>query len=230
MSGAGKPIYIADYPSFSPADRLALADLVARVGRPGARVAEIGSWLGQGSTRVFIDTLAPWEGSSLLCVDTWRGSPGVIRHQELVRDFDVFATFQANVAEANGVSVLPFMAGSLDAAAHVADSFFDLVFIDADHSYESVRADIAAWLPKVRPGGILCGHDCELRVTDELRPHLTAHRSVDAISLAGTQFAVVHPGSVLAVDETLGADVMLFAERPGPLGPSSIWYLQAARR
>lgn len=36
---------------------------------------------------------------------------------------------------------------------------FDLVFIDADHSYDMVKQDIESWYPKVRDGGILCGHD-----------------------------------------------------------------------
>jgi predicted O-methyltransferase YrrM len=35
----------------------------------------------------------------------------------------------------------------------------DLVFIDANHSYQSVAGDIEAWSPHVRKGGILCGHD-----------------------------------------------------------------------
>jgi len=35
----------------------------------------------------------------------------------------------------------------------------DLVFIDADHSYSSVWTDITTWLPKIRKGGIICGHD-----------------------------------------------------------------------
>jgi hypothetical protein len=35
----------------------------------------------------------------------------------------------------------------------------DLVFIDARHDYDSVLEDIRLWWPKVRTGGMLCGHD-----------------------------------------------------------------------
>jgi uncharacterized Rossmann fold enzyme len=46
-------------------------------------------------------------------------------------------------------------------AAMVVPGTFDFVFLDADHSYEGCKADIAAWLPKVKPGGWLGGHDYE---------------------------------------------------------------------
>lgn len=48
---------------------------------------------------------------------------------------------------------------SIDAAKLVKKSVLDFVFIDADHSTESVLADIAAWAPKIRTGGFLTGHD-----------------------------------------------------------------------
>ncbi len=44
-------------------------------------------------------------------------------------------------------------------AAQFEDGYFDFVFIDADHEQEQVKRDIYAWLPKVRKGGIISGHD-----------------------------------------------------------------------
>ncbi len=48
---------------------------------------------------------------------------------------------------------------SVSAAEMFDPGELDLVFIDGDHSYEGARADIAAWTPKVKEGGILAGHD-----------------------------------------------------------------------
>ncbi len=52
---------------------------------------------------------------------------------------------------------------SVDAARNFKDSSVGFVFIDADHRYESVSADIKAWMPKVKKGGILAGHDYRTR-------------------------------------------------------------------
>ncbi|MCB1110707.1 MAG: class I SAM-dependent methyltransferase [Chlamydiia bacterium] len=44
-------------------------------------------------------------------------------------------------------------------AAPLVPSALDLVFIDANHAYASVKQDIVTWKPKIRPGGILSGHN-----------------------------------------------------------------------
>lgn len=43
------------------------------------------------------------------------------------------------------------------------DQSLDIVFIDARHDYEYVSEDIRIWLPKIKIGGVLCGHDYSLR-------------------------------------------------------------------
>jgi hypothetical protein len=71
---------------------------------------------------------------------------------------------------------------SLEAAESVEDGLLDLVFIDADHSYEGCKADIDAWRPKLRPGGWLMGHDyCTesfpgvVQAVKEMVPDATLH-------------------------------------------------------
>lgn len=48
---------------------------------------------------------------------------------------------------------------SMDAVKDVADESLDFVYIDASHHYVDVRDDIREWAKKVRPGGIVSGHD-----------------------------------------------------------------------
>lgn len=48
---------------------------------------------------------------------------------------------------------------SWESARTFNDQSLDFVFLDADHTYESVSNDIKAYLPKVKPGGVIAGHD-----------------------------------------------------------------------
>jgi predicted O-methyltransferase YrrM len=56
-------------------------------------------------------------------------------------------------------NVLIHREDSIVASKSFPDNYFDLVYIDADHSYEAVKLDLKYWYPKVKKGGMLCGHD-----------------------------------------------------------------------
>jgi len=55
--------------------------------------------------------------------------------------------------------VFIFYGCSLNASFFCKDNKLDFVFIDADHSYDAIINDIQVWLPKIKKGGYICGHD-----------------------------------------------------------------------
>ena len=48
---------------------------------------------------------------------------------------------------------------SFNAVKQFSDECFDFIYIDADHTFKGCYQDIIDWYPKVKKGGILCGHD-----------------------------------------------------------------------
>ena len=52
-----------------------------------------------------------------------------------------------------------FVMRSTDAAKHLNNTHFDYIYLDARHDYCAVKEDIEHYWPKLRPGGILGGHD-----------------------------------------------------------------------
>src|SRR3990170_414875 len=48
---------------------------------------------------------------------------------------------------------------SVEVAKTITDNSLDWIYLDADHRYPGIKADLNAWFPKVRPGGVVSGHD-----------------------------------------------------------------------
>jgi hypothetical protein len=133
----------------------------------GSRFVEVGAYLGR-SVCSLADVIAQsGKQIRITSVDTCRGSgpegpAGRDYHGAAVAEGGgTFAgLLHRNIIACghdNLVSLI--IADSLTASSFFADGSVEWVHLDARHDYEHVKADIAAWLPKVRPGGWLSGDD-----------------------------------------------------------------------
>jgi hypothetical protein len=92
----------------------------------------------------------------LFTVDHFHGS---IEHQIPGKILDTYPEFERNIAKIphddNRLHVLKI--DSIIAANRFHDKSIGLIFIDGSHEYQDIKADLAAWLPKV--AGIVAVHD-----------------------------------------------------------------------
>lgn len=95
-------------------------------------------------------------GLRLVCVDAWQAYPGYREHVTQEK-LDRFHLETCERLAPYGCQII--RAWSQDAARLVPDGSLDFVYIDANHTLDHVIADLGSWIPKVRSGGIVAGHD-----------------------------------------------------------------------
>lgn len=95
-------------------------------------------------------------GLELIGVDAWTVYNGYKDYPINDLEKEAFEEAERRNAKFNVRFIKAF---SMDAVKEFADESLDFVYIDANHNFEYVVEDIAAWSKKVRKGGIVCGHD-----------------------------------------------------------------------
>lgn len=147
-------------------------DALNRVAGPAAFV-EVGCWHGRSTAYMAEEIKRRMLPVTFYAVDTWKGNEdnGLV---ELVRrdhGGDLFPTFVRNMSRVGVYDyITPIQEPSTTAAARFPDRSLDFVFLDGDHTFEGVAADLRAWGPKIKPGGCLAGHDID---------YPTVHRAVE---------------------------------------------------
>ena len=124
--------------------------------------AEIGSWRGRSSAYMGVEIINQGKEHMMVCIDTWQGSEEHQGHELLAND-GLYKEFLKNIDPVNEKrpgTLEAWRTTSQEAAELIYNNgSLDFVFIDAAHDYENVIADIRAWYPKVKEGGVIAGHD-----------------------------------------------------------------------
>jgi hypothetical protein len=136
-----------------------LYDRFAREADNNSVIVEVGSWVGRSICYLGVELINQGKKPRVFAVDTWLGSA---EHKsfDILKEDRLYNTFLKNITPLDGL-VTPLRLNSLDAAASFKDESIDFLFLDASHQYEDVKRDIAAWYPKIKPGGIFAGHDVD---------------------------------------------------------------------
>lgn len=127
-----------------------------------ATAVEVGTHQGAFAA-LFLQT---WLGKTFYCIDPWRSVAGYEEQEKHLyqrgasRQHDLAIAKKVVQAQLRHYQDVFFLeTTSQDAAPYFQDSSLDFVYLDADHRYRCLFDDLCTWWSKVRPGGILAGHD-----------------------------------------------------------------------
>jgi predicted O-methyltransferase YrrM len=126
----------------------------------GANIVEVGVWKGMSVAYAAVKVLQLKKDIKIYAVDTFEGSSGEVGplDKNSINSDSVYEECRTNLEPVSSI-VSIIRSDSIEASKMFDDQSLDFVFIDAAHSYQYVKADIEAWLPKVKSGGFIGGHD-----------------------------------------------------------------------
>ena len=118
-------------------------------------VCEVGVWRGEN----FKDFIAH-NPEVAIAVDSWIDDGVISRNDSGAtqeRLDEVYNKFAEEMSSKSFVQIVKKY--SIDAVKAFPDDYFDIIYIDADHTYNACLRDIIDWYPKVKKGGFLTGDD-----------------------------------------------------------------------
>jgi len=125
-----------------------------------AQFVEVGSWLGRSAALMAVEILNSHKQINFVCVDPWTDGGPDLKDTKYYKELrkSPYDIFIENIRPVRHV-VTPLRMTSLEGATKFADEEIDFLMLDGDHNYEAIKADIDAWLPKMKKGGVIAGDD-----------------------------------------------------------------------
>jgi hypothetical protein len=127
----------------------------------GGVFVELGCYKGKSTSFIGVEIHKRKRDINFFAIDSFQGATNStdaneIKAYEGISEIEESYTY--NVAPI-GNKIKTIVSLTDEAAQYFDDKSVDVIFVDGGHSYEVVKADIEAWLPKMKPNGIMAGHD-----------------------------------------------------------------------
>lgn len=139
-------------------DFSSLYDEMVQKAENNSHFVEIGAWKGKSSSYMAVEIANSNKNIRFDCVDTWLGGEEVYEKDPDIINGSLYETFIQNMKLVEQY-YKPIRMTSYDASKLYDDESLDFVFIDGAHDYNNVRLDVLSWLPKVKKGKFIGGHD-----------------------------------------------------------------------
>lgn len=193
----------------------ALVDLIDKHKKPNMVVCEIGVWQGQ-TTKEYLPIVKKNNGRTI-CIDWFKGNADITTipdHPHAYQpnnQFNILNSFLNNVKEyLDYINII--IGDSKLVSQYIPNESIDICFIDGDHIYPNIKQDIELYLSKVKPGGILAGHDME---------NINLANTFTSEQLYTHYYNGVHPGVIQAVYDNFQNNIEVINDPHGDLIP--IW-------
>jgi len=149
--------FYEDIYGFSQKDVFALYKKMVSRFDSGSHFVEVGAFLGRSAVFMAVEIINSGKNIKFDCIDHWEGSEEH-NDNDKVNLETLYEDFLENIKPVKG-AVNPVRANSVEASRLYKPNSLDFIFIDASHDEESVKEDLAFWMPRMKDNGVIAGDD-----------------------------------------------------------------------
>lgn len=137
--------FYENIPGFMSANNIKCFDhIISKIKNDNITWVELGSYGGKSTAYCVVELLKHKYTFDFYCIDLWKNGMQETFEDQIIPIKD-HIVWRKNFSHAE--------------ANNFQDASIDICYVDADHSYESVKKDLNAWWPKLKPGAVFFGDD-----------------------------------------------------------------------
>jgi len=181
--------------------RQLLENELSKINNKDYKILEIGSWAGQ-STLLWASVCRKYKRGKVFCIDTWGAAVNSPKDMiNATKKDKIMKLFLHNIS-VSGLRnlIIPIRGTSNEVFKILKTNEFNFIYIDGDHSYKQFKKDLENYSKLCKVGGIICGDDFEISLSDIDLENARKYSEEDFIKDPKTG-RFFHPGIALGIKD-----------------------------